>query len=45
MGDGLVKIVDPDIISDGTRFIMSEGVYYSPEKFENFNKIERGNSS
>jgi|JI6StandDraft_1071083.scaffolds.fasta_scaffold14626_4 hypothetical protein len=45
MNDGLVKIVDPDAISDGTRFVMSEGVYYAPERFENFNRADRGNSS
>jgi hypothetical protein len=33
MNDGLVKIVDPDVISDGTRFVMSKGVYYAPERF------------
>lgn len=45
MNDGLVKIVDPDAISDGSRFVMSEGIYYAPERFENFNRVDRGNSS
>lgn len=45
MNDGLVKIVDPDAISDGSRFVLSQGVYYAPERFENFHRTDRGNSS
>lgn len=33
MNDGLVKIVDPDALSDGSRFVLSQGVYYAPERF------------
>ena len=45
MNDGSIKIMDIDIINDGSRFIISEGVYYAPERLKKFTKTDRGNSS
>ena len=45
MGDGLVKIIDPDIISGNSWFTPDENIYYSPERFENFSNLNKINTT
>jgi len=38
--EGIVKIINPDLMVDNYQSVYQDSLYYSAEKFENFNIIE-----
>ena len=43
MTDGLVKIIDADLITNNSWYMLDENLYYSPERFENFDSSYKVN--
>ena len=42
--DGLLKVINNDMITEDHRCIINESVYYAPEKINNFHKADHENS-
>jgi hypothetical protein len=43
MSDGVVKIIDPDILTNNSWYMLDENMYYSPERFESFGSSNKTN--
>lgn len=41
--DGLLKVINNDMITEDHRCMINENVYYAPEKITNFHKADHEN--